>query len=158
LEEAGAYRQLIEDFDLTHEEIARRVGRSRTAISNTLRLLKAIEPVKAALLKGKISEGHARALLALEEPEAQAAALRTVTQQNLNVRQTEELTQRFLSAARGRRRPAPPAPEIQAAEARLREALGTRVRLAPGKEGGRLIIYYYSEEELQGIYDRLLGE
>ena len=158
LEEAGAYRQLIDDFGLTHEEIARRVGRSRTAISNTLRLLKAVEPVKAALLKGRISEGHARALLALEEPEAQAAALRTVTQQNLNVRQTEELTQRFLTAARGRRRSAPPAPEIQAVEARLREALGTRVRLAPGKEGGRLIIYYYSEEELQGIYDRLLGE
>ncbi|HIE38129.1 MAG TPA: ParB/RepB/Spo0J family partition protein, partial [Anaerolineae bacterium] len=83
LEEAAAYRQLIEEFRLTHEEIAQRVGKSRTAISNTLRLLKAARPVQEALLNGKISQGHARALLSLEEPEAQAAALRIVLKRNL---------------------------------------------------------------------------
>jgi len=155
LEEAAAYRQLIEEFGLTHEEIARRVGKSRAAISNTLRLLKAAEPVKEALLSRKISQGHARALLALEVSDAQAAALRTVLRRNLSVRQTEELVQRLLGAAPAR--PSPPPPEVRAVEARFREALGTRVRLAPGKKGGRLIIYYYSEEELQSIYEHIVG-
>ena len=157
LEEAAAYQQLIEEFGLTHEEVARRVGKSRVAITNTLRLLKAAEPVKEALLNGKITQGHARALLALESPELQAAALKTVLRKHLSVRQTEELVQKLLSGAPARSaRPEPP-PEIQAVEARLREALGTRVRLAPGKKGGRLIIYYYSEEELQSIYERIVG-
>jgi len=158
LEEALAYRQLIAEFGLTHEEVARRVGKSRAAISNTLRLLKAAEPVRKALLKGEISHGHARALLAFKQQEMQTAALRTVLRRGLNVRQTEELVQR-LSTTPTRQPQPPPPPEVQAAEARLREALGTRVRLVPGKKGkgGRLIIYYYSEEELQSIYERIVG-
>jgi len=157
LEEAQAYRQLIEGFGLTHEEVARRVGKSRVAVSNTLRLLKAARPVQEALLEGKISEGHARALLALESPEAQTAALRTVLKKGLNVRQTEDLVRRLASGPSRKRRPSLP-PEMQAVEDRLREALGTRVRLAPGKKGGRLIIYYYSEEELESLYERIVGE
>ena len=105
----------------------------------------------------KISEGHARALMALKEDEEQAAALRTVVQNGLSVRQAEELVQGLLSPAPTRPAPPPQPPEIQAVEARQREALGTRVRVTPGKKGGRLVIYYYSEEELQSIYDRLLG-
>lgn len=155
LEEAGAYRQLIEEFGLTHEEIAKRVGKSRAAISNTLRLLKAATPVKEALLGGKISHGHARALLSLEKPEAQAAALKIILRRNLSVRQTEELVQRLLSPRRTRPTPLPP--EIQAVETQFREALGTRVRLVPGKKGGRLIIYYYSEEELESLYEHIVG-
>ncbi len=157
LEQAAAYRQLIEEFGLTHDEVARRVGKSRVVITNTLRLLKATEPVKEALLSGKLSTGHARALLALEEAELQKAALRTVLRRELTVRQTEELVQRLLSGAPAR--PTPPAcpPELQAVEARFREALGTRVHLNRGKKGGRLVIYYYSDEELEAICQRILG-
>lgn len=157
LEEAIAYRQLIEEFGLTHEEVAQRVGRSRVAITNTLRLLKATDAVQEALLNGRITEGHARALLALEEPQAQMAALRTVLRQGLNVRQTEELVRRLLEARPTRPAASAPAPEIRALEERFREALGTRVHLHPGKKGGRIVIYYYSEEELQGLYERLVG-
>ncbi len=155
LEEAAAYRQLIEEFGLTHEEVAQRVGRSRVAVTNTLRLLKATDAVKEALLNGRIGEGHARALLALEDPEAQVAALRMVLRQGLTVRQTEELVGRILQT-RPRRPPArSAAPEIQALEDRFRQVLGTRVQVRPGKKGGRIIIYYYSEEELEGLYARL---
>ncbi len=157
LEEAAAYCQLIEEFGLTHEEVARRVGKSRAAVSNTLRLLGAATPVQAALLSGKISAGHARALLALEQHEAQVVTLKTVLRKGLNVRQTEELVRRLLSGASTRRRSPQPSPEVQAVEARFREALGTRVRLAPGRKGGRIIIYYYSDEELEGLYERLTG-
>ncbi len=157
LEEAAAYRQLIEEFGLTHEEVARRVGRSRVAITNTLRLLKATDAVKEALLNGRIGEGHARALLALEDPEAQVAALRTVLRQGLTVRQTEELVARILQTRPQRPTARPAAPEVQALENRFRQALGTRVQVRPGKKGGRIIIYYYSEEELEGLYERLVA-
>jgi len=156
LEEAHAYSQLIEEFGLTHEEIARRVGKSRTAVSNTLRLLKAARPVQEALLEGQISEGHARALLALERPEAQEAALKIVLKKGLSVRQTEDLVRRLVGGE-PRRAERPRVPEVEAVEARFREALGTRVRLVPGKKGGRLIIYYYSEEELESLYERIAG-
>ena len=155
LEEAVAYQQLVEEFGLTHEGVARRVGKSRTAVSNTLRLLKAAEPVQAALLKGKISEGHARAILALEMPEAQEAALKTVLRQELTVRQTEALVRKLQQPAQVRKPSPRPSPEVQAVEGRFREALGTKVRLSPGKKGGRLIIYYYSDEELEKIYEQL---
>ncbi len=157
LEEAGAYRQLIEEFGLTHEEVAQRVGKSRVAVTNTLRLLKATDAVKEALLNGRIGEGHARALLALEDPEAQVAALRIVLRQGLTVRQTEELVGRILQT-----RPSSPtarstAPEVRALEDRFQQALGTRVQVRPGRKGGRIIIYYYSDEELEGLYERLAG-
>ncbi len=158
LEEAAAYRQLIEEFGLTHEEVAQRVGRSRVAITNTLRLLKATDAVKEALLNGRISEGHARALLALEDPQVQVAALRTVLRQGLNVRQTEELVQRLLETRPARPSAPAPAPEIRALEERFCQALGTRVHLRPGKKGGKLIIYYYSEEDLQVLYERFAGD
>lgn len=157
LEEAQAYRQLIEEFGLTHEEVARRVGKSRVAVSNTLRLLKAARAVQEALLEGKITEGHARAILALEQVEAQEAALKTVLSKGLNVRQTEELVRR-MATAEPRRPPSPRPPEVEAVEARFREALGTRVRVAHGKKGGRLIIYYYSDEELESLFERITGE
>lgn len=154
LEEAAAYRQLIEEFGLTHEEVAQRVGKSRVAVTNTLRLLKATDAVQEALLNGRIGEGHARALLALEDPDAQVAALRIVLRQGLTVRQTEELVGRILQARPRQPTTRSATPEIQALEDRFRQALGTRVQVRPGKKGGRVIIYYYSEEELEGLYQR----
>jgi ParB family transcriptional regulator, chromosome partitioning protein len=158
LEQAEAYRQLAEDFDLSHEEIAARVGKSRVAVTNTLRLLKLPDAVKNALIEGRISEGHARALLALPTPEAQAAALRTVITSELNVRQTEELV-RKLSGEKPPRRPKPAAvPEVAELEERLRTSLGTKVTLRSGRKGGTVTIHYYSDEELNALMGRLLNE
>jgi ParB family transcriptional regulator, chromosome partitioning protein len=156
LEEAEAYRQLAEDFDLSHEEIAARVGKSRVAVTNTLRLLRLPDSVKNALIERRISEGHARALLALPTPEAQTAALRTVLAQEINVRQTEELV-RKLSGEKPARRPKPSiSPDIASLEDRLRSSLGTKVTLRSGRKGGTLTIHYYSNEELEALTGRLL--
>ena len=158
LEEAEAYRQLAEDFDLPQEAIAARVGKSRVAVTNTLRLLKLPDAVKNALIEGRVSEGHARALLALPTPEAQAAALRTVIALELNVRQTEELV-RKLSGEKTPRKPKPAAvPEVAELEERLRTSLGTKVTLRSGRKGGTLTIHYYSDEELEALMGRLLHE
>jgi ParB family transcriptional regulator, chromosome partitioning protein len=158
LEQAEAYRQLAEDFELSHEEIAARVGKSRVAVTNTLRLLKLPDAVKNALIEGRVSEGHARALLALPTPEAQAAALRIVIAQELNVRQTEELV-RKLSGDPTPRKPKPAAvPEVAALEERLRTSLGTKVTLRSGRKGGTLTIHYYSDEELDALMGRLLND
>ncbi len=157
LEEAEAYRQLAEDFTLSHEEIARRVSKSRAAVTNTLRLLKLPEKALQALLDGRISEGHGRALLALATPQAQSAALQTVLAQELNVRQTEALVRR-LSGERPplAARPAPPA-EVQALDKRLETWLGTPVNLKSRRKGGTITIHYYSDEELNALIERLLG-
>ena len=158
LEQAEAYRQLAEDFKLSHEDIAARVGKSRVAVTNTLRLLKLPDAVKNALIEGRVSEGHARALLALPTPDAQAAALRTVIAQELNVRQTEELV-RKLSGEKPPRKSKPAAiPEVAALEERLRTSLGTKVTLRSGRKGGTVTIHYYSDEELNALMGRLLNE
>jgi ParB family chromosome partitioning protein len=158
LEEAVAYRQLVEEFGHTQEQVARRVGKSRVAVSNTLRLLKAARPVQEALLEGKISEGHARALLGLERAEAQEAALKMILKRGLNVRQTEELVRRLVGLRREEPRPAREiSPETRALETRFREALGTKVSLTRRGEGGRVVIHFYSEEELNALYERIVG-
>lgn len=158
LEEAMAYRQLTEEFGLTQEQVARRVGKSRVAVANTLRLLKAARGVQEALLEGRISEGHARALLGLEQAEAQEAALKTVLKRELNVRQTEELVRRLLGLRQQEPRAAPEvSPETRALEARFREALGTKVNLTRKGDRGRIVIHFYSEEELDALYERIIG-
>ena len=158
LEAAEAYRQLAEEFQISHEQIAIRVGKSRTSVTNTLRLLKLPQSVQRALAARKISEGHARALLALTTAQAQTAALETILRHDLNVRQTEELV-RKLSGEKptSQTKPAPP-PELVALEERLRSQLGTRVSLNHGQKGGTLVIHYYSDEELDNIVLRIMGE
>ncbi|MFN8485669.1 MAG: ParB/RepB/Spo0J family partition protein [Anaerolineae bacterium] len=160
LEEAAAYQQLHEEFGLTHEQIAERVGKSRVTVTNTLRLLRLAEPVRAAILDGRVSANHGRALLMLP-PETQVEALAFVVEMELNARQTEALVRKMLEA-----QDAPPHAERHAAESgaapeildRFREALRTKVDLVRGKKGGRLVIYFYSDEELQGLYDLLVRE
>ncbi len=158
LEEAEAYRQLAEDFSLSHEDIAAQVGKSRVAVTNTLRLLKLPDAVKNALIEGRISEGHARAILALPTAEAQTAALRTVLANELNVRQTEDLI-RKLSGEKPKQKPRQSvSPEVAELEQRLRSSLGTKVSLRAGRKGGTLVIHYYSNEELDALMGRLLKE
>jgi ParB family chromosome partitioning protein len=158
LEAAMAFHQLVEDFGLSHEDISSRVGKSRVAITNTMRLLKLPQAVQQALAEERISEGHARALLALPTPQAQTAALDTILKRDLTVRQTEELVRKLT----GKYFPSAPRPAVPAEysdlEERLRSRLGTRVSLNPRKKGGTLVIHYYSDEELGALIDRILGE
>lgn len=156
LEEAAAYQQLIDEFGLTQEEVAARVGKSRVSVANVVRLLRLPDEVKAALLNGQITEGHARALLAADNPETMIRLLKTVTQQGLNVRQTEELVRRQTAESQPKVKE-DPSPDTVALENRFREALGTKVRLFRSKKGGKLVIHFYSEEELQAIYDAIVG-
>ncbi|MGC9469148.1 MAG: ParB/RepB/Spo0J family partition protein [Anaerolineae bacterium] len=159
LEEALAYRHLVEDFGLSQSEVAKRVGKSRPAVNNVMRLLGASPSVQQALLDDVITEGHGRALLGLETHEAQDAALQTVVAKELTVRQTEALVRKLRGDAEAS--PPPPEPEdphIRALEQRFQTALGTRVRVKHGKNQGRVVIYYYSDEEFQALYHRLTGD
>jgi len=158
LESAEGYRQLVEDFGLSHEEVAKRVGKSRSTVSNTLRLLRLPASVRQALGAGRLSEGHARALLALPTAQAQSAAAQTVLKRGLSVRQTEDLVHRLTGQRRrptaSRRR----SPEETAVEEQLRQALGTKVTLRRGRKGGSVVIHFYSEEELEALIERLLSD
>lgn len=158
MEAAEAYRQLAEDFKLSHEEIAHHVGKSRVAITNTLRLLKLPKDVQQALVDNKISEGHARALLTLPSPQAQSSAYKTILKRDLNVRQTEELVRKLTGQqVKTHSKPAQ-APEISALEERLRTQLGTKVVVKSRKNGGTLTIHYYSDEELDSLIEMILGD
>lgn len=156
IEEAQAFQQLAKEFGLSHEAIARRVAKSRVAVTNTLRLLEASSAVKQALVDGKITEGHARALLMLTSVKAQELALQRVVNLDLSVRQTELFARKLT----GHRPPPKKKPrrnaDVADIEKRLRASLGTKVSLKATRKGGTLTIHYYSEEELEAILDKLL--
>jgi len=159
LEEAAAFQQLINEFGLTPDAVAERVGKSRVAIYNTLRLLKLPGQIQAALMQGEISEGHARALLSLSSAVDQLAVLNEIKAHDLNVRQTEELIRR-LNSPKTTEKKAQRDQRWQGAkeyESRLREALGTKVALMRSRKGGRIIIEFYSEEEFEALYEKLIG-
>jgi len=160
LDAAEGYRQLSDDFDLTHDEVAARVGKSRSSVTNSLRLLKLSAAVRKALEDGKISEGHARALLALPLAQQQASALKLIASRDLNVRQTEELVRQMSQdpAPRKQSKHKKEDPQMADLASRLEGALGTKVDLRKSKQGGQVVIHYYSDEELNAIADRLLGE
>jgi ParB family chromosome partitioning protein len=158
LEAAEAFRQLADEFNLSHDQIAQQLGKSRVSITNTLRLLNLPENIQQALTKGEITEGHARALLGLPNPQAQSAVLQTIIKNELNVRKTEDLVRKFLGQRPPTAQKAAPTPDVSYLEERLRERLGTRVNLHPRKKGGTLVIHYYSDEELDALILRILGQ
>ncbi len=158
LEAAEAYRQLADDFNRSHEQIAQQLGKSRVAITNTLRLLKLPDDVRHALSIGEISEGHARVLLSLPNEQAQSAVLQTILKHELNVRKTEELVRKYLGQRPAAQSTPIPKPDVTFLEDRLRVRLGTRVNLRPSKKGGTLVIHYYSDEELDALVMRILGQ
>jgi ParB family chromosome partitioning protein len=157
LEEAAAYRQLMDDFGLTQEQVAEKVGKSRVTVANSVRLLRLTDEIKRALAEGQISEGHARALLALNKRADQLKILEAIVKKGLSVRQTEEMVRRIVAGAQPRRRDEPPSPETESLENEFRNALGTKVRLFRSKKGGKLVIQFYSEEELEAIYRIIVG-
>lgn len=157
LESARAYRQLIDEFGFSQEHLAERVGRARSTVTNTLRLLDLHETVQTAVADGVISEGHGRAIggLAVEH---QPKVLTSIVGQDLSVRQTEELVRRLREPRETRpSTTAAPDPELERVEEDLRRALGTKVRLARSRRGGRIVIDYYTDEELGRLYERLMG-
>jgi ParB family chromosome partitioning protein len=161
LEEALAYQHLVDDFNLSQTEIARRVGKSRPAVVNVMRLLGATDAVKEALLEEEITEGHGRALLGLPK-QAQELALQIVIDKDLTVRKTEALVKRLREPPK-ETKPEPvvddsETAQIRALESQFQAALGTRVQLKNTQKGGRVVIYYYSDEEFQALYHRLTGE
>ena len=156
LETAEAYAALISEFGITQEQVAARVGKSRSAVANTLRLLNLAAAVKEALAADTISEGHARALLRLT-PEKQIAALHEIEERGLNVRQTERLVQRLLGPSRSAR--AKPAdPRSAEWEDLLRRALATKVEIKRRGKQGTIRIHFYADEDLETLVDRLLAE
>src|SRR3972149_1179162 len=155
MEEAEAYRQLVEDFGLSHEAVAKRVGKSRVSITNTLRLLGLAEVVKQALVDGRITEGHARALLMLSTQKAQASALQTLLNLSLSVRQAEELVGELAGQKLIKARKPGRSADVNDVEKRLQNSLGTKVALKHGKNGGTVTIYYYSDEELDALLGKL---
>jgi ParB family chromosome partitioning protein len=159
LEEAHAFQRLIDEFGLTHEDIAHRVGRARSTVTNTLRLLELAPAVQEAVQRGAISEGHGRAIGTVNDHEIQVALLAQVLGKGLSVRQAEELARRAKSATSSvaRQKPAQ-SPDMERLERGLREALATKVTLIQARKGGRITIEYYTEEELERIYERLTGD
>lgn len=155
MEEAEAYRQLVEDFGLSHDSVAKRVGKSRVAVTNTLRLLGLADAVKQALVDDVITEGHARALLMLSTQKAQTSALQTLINLSLNVRQAEELVRKLAGQKAVKARKPVRSADVNDVEKRLQNSLGTKVALKHGKKGGTLTIYYYSDEELDSLLDKL---
>ncbi len=152
LEEAHAFRQLIDEHGLTQEALGQRIGKSRVAITNTLRLLHLPEPVREALANGSITEGHARAILMANSEPQRLRLLERVLADHLSVRDTEAQA-RQMNASRSRPTDVRPDPDAERLEDAFRQALGTRVRLVRGRRGGRLVIHFFSDEELQGIYE-----
>lgn len=163
VEEAMAYRRLVEEYGLTQEEVARRVGKNRATVANALRLLQLESEIRRSLVAGEISEGHARALLGLPEGRGRVNAWRDVVKRKLSVRDTESYVRRQLAGA-----PATAStPGAQTArrdsaladiEARLRRALSTRVKVEPQKKGAKIVIECYSSEEFENVVSTLLGE
>lgn len=217
LEEATAYQQLVEGFGLTQAQVAQRVGKSRPAVANMIRLLDLPEEVQAAVVNGTLSGGHARTLLSLADAEKQVTLMETILDEGLNVRQTEQVVRlhdrlpgegqevllageieighaelilrlpnagqqiamvrtilnKGLSVAEteasvekqlSRKRPRPrqsssrPTPELVWLESQFQQSLGTRVNIQKGAKGGKVVIHFFSDEELQAIYDTIVGE
>jgi len=158
IEEAEAYARLANEFALTQEMVAKKVGKSRTAVANTLRLLKLSRKIKEDLISEKISMGHARALLGLENSKQMETLRKEIIKQDLTVRQTEGRVNKIKAGSVNK--PGPPTAKkdifIKDLEKDLARRLGTKVDISPKKNGGKLVVTYYSDDDLDRI-QRLMG-
>lgn len=157
LEAAEAYQRLVAEFGLTQEEVAGRLGRDRSSVANSLRLLRLPKRIQEDVAEGTLSEGHARALLGLEKAGDQLKARDEVVRRGLNVRATEALVRRWRGPAPKSGRGPGPDPNVSDLEDRLRTALGTKVRIVADGKGGTLQITYFSSDDLARIADIILG-
>lgn len=155
IEEAYAYKSLIEEYNMTQEEISKRIGKSRPAIANSLRLLQLPEEVKEMVAAGKISQGHARALLSVGGANKQIEIANKIVDQQLNVRQIEKLAKDSKEKKNIKREPGPEQLEIKQIEERLKAHFSTKVNLKYKKNKGKIEIEYYSNEELERILEMM---
>jgi len=157
IDQAAAYDRLSSDFNMTQEEIAAAVGKDRSSVANHIRLLKLPQEVRAEVADGRLSMGHARAIIAIADEGGQRQIAREVIARNLSVRETEAMVKRLGRDAAGPPRPSTPVTDVhtRAAEEKLRMALGTRVRISRQSKGGRIEIDFGSEDELQRLYEHL---
>ena len=155
IDQAAAYEKLSSDFNMTQEEIAEAVGKDRSSVANHMRLLKLPQEVRAEVADGRLSMGHARALLAVTDETGQREVAREVIARNLSVRETEAMVKRVTQPAAPRSEPAVPDVHTRAAEEKLRLSLGTRVRINRKGAGGRIEIDFGSEDELHRLYEHL---
>lgn len=159
LEAAGAYARLKDEFHLTQEEVARRVGKDRATVANALRLLKLPASVRERIRSGELSAGHARALAALASADDQERIAAEIVRRALSVRQTEKRIAALVSSSDGRvRREHRRDPFTRDAEERLARRLGTRVRIVRRRRGGKIEVHFSSEEELIGLFERLVDK
>ena len=160
IEEGVAYRRLADEFHLTQEQIADAVGKDRSSIANYVRLLRLPQEVRAGVASNALSMGHARALLALPDEQAQLRLSRDVVSRGLSVRETEALVKRQGSGQTGKPAGDDPRADVhtRAAEEKLRLALGTRARIVRKGNGGRIEIDFVNEDELQRLYELLTGD
>ncbi len=154
IEEAKAYARLTDEFDMTQEEVSRKMGKSRSAVANMLRLLILPVEIQRAVAEGKISEGHAKALLAVENPEKRRALFELVMKSGLTVRDTERRARETSARPQARRASSLPQWLAEKAE-KLSSVLGTKVAVKPVGKGGKIVVEYYSDEELDQIVSRL---
>lgn len=156
IERARAYAHLLEDFGLTHEELAKRIGKSRWLVTSTLQLLRLPDEIRQALIEGRISEGHGRALLTVNDPYKQITVFQRILGKKLSVRETEheavEISNRKVIPRRVMD------PNVLAKEEQLQSVLGTRVYIRKRGERGTILIEFYSEEELNGIVDAITNQ
>jgi ParB family transcriptional regulator, chromosome partitioning protein len=163
IEEAYAYKRLIDTLGLTQETVAQRVGRDRSFVTNYLRLLRLPEDIQRLVEEEKLSMGHARALLGVDDADIQRRIARNVMEQSLSVRETERAIKRIIAGASPATATLPPAKRddanIRAAENKLRRRLGTQVRVMPSQTGagGKIEIEYYNENDLDRIYQLLIA-
>lgn len=166
IEEAYAYKRLIETFNLTQETVAQRVGRDRTFVTNYLRLLRLPEDIQILVEENKLSMGHARALLGIDDAGKQREIARGIIDRNLSVRDTERTVKRVAAGGDTNPAAAPSTPSertsdanTRAAESKLRRRLGTQVHILPNQsgEGGKIEVQYYNDGDLQRVYEMIMG-
>lgn len=158
MDRAKAFRQLVKEFNMTHLEVGKKVGKSRVYVTNTIRLLDLPEEMQTALAEGKISEGHTRPLLMLIDKKAEQTTLfKEIMARKMTVREAE-LIARKIAFERARKFDENMTPEIAEMEHKLEERLGTRVTINKSKEGGKLVISFMSSEDLRGIVDVIEGQ
>jgi ParB family chromosome partitioning protein len=164
IEEAYAYKRLIETFNLTQETVAQRVGRDRTFVTNYLRLLRLPEDIQLLVEESKLSMGHARALLGIDDADRQRELARGIIERNLSVRDTERTVKRIVAGESTNPPPAVPSERgsdanTRAAESKLRRRLGTQVHILPNSsgDGGKIEVQYYNDTDLQRVYELIMG-
>lgn len=156
METARAYSRMMKEFGLTQEAVAAKVGRDRSSVANFIRLTHLPLDLQGLVEEGTLSTGHAKALLSLSTPEAQLRVAKLVTAGSLSVRQTEKLVEQSIVAKQPVARP-PRTTQWRDLEERLQKRLGTKVTLYPRGQGGKLVIHYFSSDELDGVVETLLG-